>query len=445
MTVLYAEPLPGAVAKKPAADHVDRLTNRYFGHSAGELLVGGLRISEVAETFGTPSFVYDRGVIAEKLREIRSTLPDRFSVYYSMKANPNRYLLECFLAEGCGLEVASAGELRQALAAGCAPSRVLFAGPGKTEAELAAAIEAGIKEIHVEAIDEAITADRLAGAAGKTVDIALRINPVDSSGGAMRMGGKASPFGIDEEDLDVAITEISALQNVTISGVHLFMGTQILDAETLIGQYRRAVELAKQVAVRAGPLKTIDFGGGWGTPCFANETPLDLKQVAEGMQEIDDLLAADPGLANAEAIIEPGRFLINEAGLYMCRVLRVKQSRGKTFAIIDGGMHHHLAASGNLGQTIKRNYPIALIGKLNEPAANEIEIVGPLCTPLDTLGRNVSLPDIEAGDLIGIFMSGAYARTASPTGFLSHDTPAEILVDDGQAKLVSFRRQAHRG
>ena len=444
MTVLYAEPSTRNPAKTQTNDQIARLVDRYFRCEFGELHIGGLAASQLAEIHGTPLFVYDRQVIEQKLDEIRSTLTSRFSVYYSIKANPNPDLLAYFIAQGCGLEVASAGELRQALQAGCSPSRLLFAGPGKTDAELAAAIESGIQEIHVESIEEAIRIDRLAADRGKSVDVALRINPVDGAGGAMRMGGKASPFGIDEEELDQAIGEIGDLPHVHISGVHLFMGTQILDAETLIGQYRRAVDLAGRVAERAGPLKTIDFGGGWGTPCFVNETPLDLEQVRDGIREIDALLAGDPNLAGAQAIIEPGRFLVNEAGLYLCRVQRVKRSRGKTFAIIDGGMHHHLAASGNLGQAIKRNYPMALVEKMDHPATDEVEIVGPLCTPLDTLGRGVQLPDVRAGDLVGIFLSGAYARTASPLGFLSHDTPAEILVEDGMARVIRPRMAAER-
>ena len=257
----------------------------------------------------------------------------------------------------------------------------------------------------------------------------------------MRMGGTASPFGIDEEELDRVTEEIEALDNVKINGIHLFMGTQILDAHILIGQYQRAVSIAAKLAERVGALETIDFGGGWGTPYFAHETELDLDVVAQGMVSIDRALAANPLLADATAIIEPGRFLINEAGLYVTKVSRVKRSRGKTFAVLDGGMHHHLAASGNLGQTIKRNYPLAIINKLGRPKSEPVELVGPLCTPLDTIGRSVELPAVEPGDLVGVFLSGAYARASSPLGFLSHDTPAEVMVCDGEAQLIRRRGQ----
>jgi len=256
----------------------------------------------------------------------------------------------------------------------------------------------------------------------------------------MRMGGRASPFGIDEEDLDDVLNEVANLRHLRVAGVHLFMATQILDADVLIEQYRSALTISHEVASRIpGSLETIDFGGGWGTPYFAHESELDLEKVASGIAAVDKQMREDPLLAGAEGIIEPGRFLVNEAGLYLAKVTRVKTSRDKTFAITDGGMHHHLAASGNLGQTIKRNYPVAIVNKLGLLPKQKVNIVGPLCTPLDMLARQVKLPHIEAGDLFGVFQSGAYARTSSPHGFLSHNSPAEVMVMDGIARLIRRR------
>ena len=138
-------------------------------------------------------------------------------------------------------------------------------------------------------------------------------------------------------------------------------------------------------------------------------------------------------------VIEPGRFLVGESGIYVARIIDIKESRGKKFLILDGGMNHHLAASGNLGQTIKRNYPVALLEKLNSGPEEEVDVVGPLCTPLDTLGRNLKLPEASIGDLVGVFQSGAYARSASPLGFLSHDTPSEVWIDRGEHFLIRSR------
>ncbi len=412
----------------------------YFAVENHELLLGGVRASELIEKFGSPLFIYDEGVITRKLKEIRTILPARFELYYSIKANPNAAILKTFIRAGCGLEVASAGELHQAVSAGCAANQIIFAGPGKTETELAAALDVSIREIHVESIEEARCINQLARDRRMVAAVALRINPVDSAGGAMRMGGRASPFGIDEEDLDLVLDEMDDLQNLDLVGVHLYMGTQILDAEILIGQYRRAVSIAQAVANRIGqPLQTIDFGGGLGTPYFSHESPLDLDAVAQGFAEIDRCMQADRLLCETMAIVEPGRFLVNEAGVYISKVTRIKKSRGKSFAVVDGGMHHHLAASGNLGQAIKRNYPLAIVDKMGLPPVAEFDVVGPLCTPLDTLGRGVRLPEVAAGDLIGVFLSGAYARTSSPLGFLSHESPAEVMVSDGQPRLIRRR------
>jgi diaminopimelate decarboxylase len=428
-----------ARSDRSTVDTAQRTIRQYFDIEGERLLIGGVCAKDLAARFGTPLFAYDAAVVRRKVAEVRSTLSGRFSIFYSIKANPAAALLKLLISEGCGLEVASGGELMQALAAGCPPEMILFAGPGKSETELAAAIDARILEIHAESLDELEQINRLASNRGHEVSVALRVNPVDAAGGAMRMSGKPSQFGIDEECLDEAIDLTERLQNVRVSGVHIFMGTQILDAAILDEQYRRAVVIARRVAERTGPLRRVDFGGGWGTPYFAHENPLDLAAVADVIVSIDRLLAAEPLLSKAAAIIEPGRFLVNEAGVYLTEVIRIKESRGKRFAIVDGGMHHHLAASGNLGQTIKRNYPIAVVNRVGAAPAGSTEIVGPLCTPLDTVGRNVALPALRNGDILGILLSGAYARSASPQGFLSHPSPPEVLVENGIASEIRAR------
>jgi len=428
-------------SKRPQLNHAARLTEKHFGICEHQLCIGDISIEELTNQFGTPLFIYHQDTITNTIRDLQSRLPDRFQLYYSIKANPNAAILRTILAEGCGLEIASNGELQQALSAGCKPEQILFAGPGKTETELSAALDAEIGEIHVESIEEARWINQLAGQKKSVESISLRVNPVDTAGGAMQMGGKPSPFGIDEEILEAVVAEIQQQENTKITGVHLYMGTQILDAEILLAQYHRGISIANAVAQQiAAPLTTLDFGGGLGTPYFAHETELDLDAFQLGLIEIDEAMDSSPWLTNTKAIIEPGRFLVNEAGIYVSRVTRVKHSRGKTYAVIDGGMHHHLAASGNLGQTIKRNYPLAVLNKIDEPhTADLVEIVGPLCTPLDTLGRSISLPPIEAGDLVGVFQSGAYARAASPLGFLSHPTPAEVMVSENDAHLIRRR------
>ena len=416
------------------------LVDKNFGTSGGELLVGGLPVSGLAEEYGTPLFVYDLGIPERKLAELRAVLPDRLQIYYSVKANPNRALLKTFLAQGCGLEIASGGELAQALAAGCEPENVLFAGPGKSEAETRAFLAAGGGELHVESQYEAVRLGALADELAVDVRAAVRINPTaDAQGGAMRMGGKPGPFGVDEESMGEVIEALESAPRVHLTGVHIFAGTQILDAEVLGSQYRKCLELARTVSKATGrPIETVDFGGGLGIPYFKNEAELDVARYGEVVTEL--LEEAEPSIfETTRFLIEPGRYLVGDCGVYVARVLDVKTSRGKRFVVIDGGMHHHLAASGNLGQVIKKNFPIVAASRMNAESASPAEVVGPLCTPLDTLGRGLDLPELEPGDLVAVLQSGGYARAASPLGFLSHPTPPEVVVGHGAARLARRR------
>jgi len=412
-----------------------------FSASNGELQIGGVPVSQLAEEFGTPLFVYDESVIQRKWDALRSTFPPRFEIYYSVKANPNLNILAFFLAQGAGLEIASAGELYQTKEAGCAPDRLLFAGPGKTPAELHLALREGIGEIHAESILELERIAEIAAELHRRAPVAIRVNPeANAQGGAMRMGGKPAPFGVDEEMLDAALDFALSQPSIEFRGIHIFAGTQILDGEVLLAQYRKGVQIAKRVAERLRqPLHSLDFGGGLGVPYFPHENPLDLAVLGAGVAELESEIAADPDFSGTRLVIEPGRYLIAEAGVYLTRVLDVKMSRGRKFVILDGGMNHHLAASGNLGQTIKRNFPIAVVTKWGSPDEDVVEIVGPLCTPLDTLGRAVAVPRVDVGDLIAIFQSGAYARTASPLAFLSHPTPPEVMANHGKARLIRKR------
>ncbi len=414
----------------------------YWKSSAdGELLIGDLSVSSLADRHGTPLFIYDRAVIEQKLSALRMALPSRFAISYSVKANPNPAFLAFFLEKGCGLEIASSGEFHQARAAGCAAGNMLFAGPGKTEAELELVIAAGIGEIHAESELEIERISAISRKLGVRTRIALRVNPdEESQGGAMRMGGKPSPFGVDQEQMDPLLQRIAGDPQLEFCGIHVFIGTQILDHDLLLIQYKKGIEIARYATAVAGsPIKTLDFGGGLGIPYFAGDSQLDLLHLGEGLRNLFNGIEAEDCFAETKFVMEPGRFLVGEAGVYVARVNDIKISRGKKYLILDGGMNHHLAASGNLGQVIKRNFPIAVLNKLHASPEDEVDIVGPLCTPLDTLGRSVQLPRTQVGDLVGIFQSGAYARTASPLGFLSHPTSPEVWVEGDRDVVIRSR------
>jgi len=409
-----------------------------------EAAVGGVRVSELAACYGTPQFVYDCATIRAKYDMLRASLPAEFSICYSMKANPAQAIVKLLLEKGARIEIASAGEFCQALTAGCPAERIIFAGPGKTEAELELVLTHGVGEIHVESEREAGRISAIATARGVTARIALRVNPAgDAEGGAMRMGGRPSPFGVDEERVPAALAFIRGLPGLEFRGLHLFAGTQILSASTLLAQYRAGMRIARELAAAiGGPLATIDFGCGLGIPYFPQDTPLDMDEVRSGIAALMDEVRPDPLFCGTRLYVEPGRFLVGEAGIYLTRINDIKVSRGKKYLIVDGGMNHHLAASGNLGQAIKRNFPVVILNRLHAPAEEVVDIVGPLCTPLDILARGISVPVAEVGDLVGVLQSGAYARSASPLGFLSHATPPEVWVDGGAHRLIRRRGDA---
>jgi len=409
-----------------------------------ELFIRDMSVCAVVDQHGTPLFVYDAAVLDHKWNLLRNTFPPEFSICYSVKANPNPAIVCRFLAKGSGLEIASSGELYVALTSGCPADKILFAGPGKSEADLEYALSVGIGEIHAESLVEIERISALSRRSGSRARVAVRVNPSEEAlGGAMRMGGKPVPFGIDEDKVDAAIDRIVDDHALEFRGVHLFTGTQILDHTVLVRQYRKGIEIASRVAGAVGrPLHTLDFGGGLGIPYFSGEKELDMNALRTELIPLVDGARGNPGLSTTQFVVEPGRYLVGDAGIYIARVTDVKLSRGKKYLILDGGMNHHLAASGNLGQVIKRNFPIAILNKMDVEPSEKVDVVGPLCTPLDVLARDIDLPAAEVGDLIGVFQSGAYARSASPLGFLSHPAPPEVLVRDGQAQLIR-RRGSH--
>jgi diaminopimelate decarboxylase len=420
---------------------VDSILARYFASSKGELLIGGVPVGKLADRYGTPLFIYDAGVLERKWEMLRRVYPAPFTVSYSVKANPNPSIVKYFVDQGGGLEIASGGEFKIALQVGCPAERILFAGPGKSEAELEFVLAHRIGEIHAESLLEIERLGAISRRLGVKANVAVRVNPsAEAQGGAMLMGGRPAPFGVDEENLDAVVDRIMAERSLVFSGVHLFTGTQILDYTVLARQHRKALEIAQRVAGRIQrPLATVDFGGGLGVPYFADETELDMEKLRDAMADLMGEIQGDPLFEGTRFVLEPGRYLVAEAGIYVARVNDLKISRGKKFLIVDGGMNHHLAASGNLGQVIKRNFPLVLLNRLGEEPTETVDVVGPLCTPLDTLGREVRLPAARVGDLLGILQSGAYARTASPLGFLSHPSPAEVLVHNGHSSLIRRR------
>jgi diaminopimelate decarboxylase len=391
----------------------------------GELLVGGRKLSRIVASVGaTPCYLYDRAKIAATVRALRARLDAAIRLHYAIKANPMPAVVGQLATLTDGLDVASLGEMRVALDAGVTPANIGFAGPGKTDHELACAHAAGVV-INVESFREIAVLGRLSAVQGHAARVALRVNLAFALHAAgMRMSGGPRPFGIDAEQVDEAMQSIAA-HGLAFEGFHLFAGSQCLRAEAIIEAQCRSYDCALGWAARApAPVRRITLGGGFGIPYAARDRRLDVGKVCDNLNRLAQRACAD--LPGAELTIELGRYLVGEAGLFVTRVIDRKVSRGRTYLIVDGGLNHHLAATGNLGQVVRRNYPVAVNGA--PECCEMVDIVGPLCTPLDMLAEQVDLGRAKIGDLIVIFQSGAYGRTASPSRFLGHPEALEALI-----------------
>jgi diaminopimelate decarboxylase len=399
----------------------------FFGVCDDCLMIAGHSIVDVAAQAGrTPFYVYARQYMSERVQHLRRVLPQGIQLHYAVKANPMPAVVHYIAGQVDGLDVASAGEMRVALDAGVDPARISFAGPGKTLAELQQAVGARIV-LNIESELELTRLAEIARRTGTKPQIAVRVNPdfeLKTSG--MKMGGGPKQFGVDAERVPHLLAQISRLP-LEFVGFHIFSGSQNLRAEAIVEAQCKSVELAARLARAApAPVKTLNIGGGFGIPYFPGERPLDLGLIGENMRDI--LSSVRQTMPEAQVVVELGRYLVGEAGVYVCRVLDRKLSRGHVFLVTDGGLHHHLAASGNFGQVIRKNYPV-LVGNKVRGAAREIaSVVGPLCTPLDLLADKMDLARAEEGDLIVVLQSGAYGRSSSPLGFLGHPEPAEILL-----------------
>jgi diaminopimelate decarboxylase len=373
----------------------------------------------------TPAYVYDFHIVEARIARLRVALPARVAVHYAIKANPMPALLKAIAPLVDGLDVASAGEMDRALDV-MAANAISFAGPGKRDAEIELAIRAGVT-LNVESESEGQRALAIGGMLGMRPKLAVRVNPdFELRGSGMKMGGRASPFGVEAQHVAGLVKRL-IIGGAEWRGLHIFAGSQSLDTQAVIEAQAATVALAARIAEeahRAPPL--VNLGGGFGIPYFPGDVALDVEAIGAALAgELDQL--------DTQYAIELGRWLVGEAGVYLARVIDRKVSQGETFLIVDGGLNHHLAATGNFGTVVRRNYPVAVAHRMQDPAEETVTIVGPLCTPLDRLADRVALPTAAVGDVIAIFASGAYGATASPSAFLGHPPVREVLIGANHA------------
>jgi diaminopimelate decarboxylase len=392
-----------------------------------ELTLGGFSVRALADRIGrTPFYAYERRALSERIAALRRLLPAGVKLHYAMKANPMPALVAHVARQVDGLDVASSGELDIALGAGADPADISFAGPAKAESELAAAVAAGIL-VNVESFREIRLLAAIARRLGRPARVAVRVNPdFELKASGMKMGGGPKQFGIDAEQVPDALAEIGSC-DLDFEGFHIFSGSQNLRPEAICEAQAKAFDLAVRLAAHApAPVRVINVGGGFGIPYFPGEQRLDLQPI--GAQLASLVERAREALPDTHFVVELGRYLVGEAGVYVCRIIDRKISRGQVFLVTDGGLHHHLAASGNFGQVLRKNYPVVIANRVHGGPREIASVVGPLCTPLDLLADRMELACAGEGDLVAVLQSGAYGLTASPTRFLSHPAPAEILV-----------------
>ena len=392
----------------------------------------------VVEQHGTPCYLYLLDDIAARIELVRRVFDDRLEISYAVKANPNARLLAWLRGRVPMLDVSSDGELRRAVAAGWDAGQVSFTGPAKRINELRTGVERGVGEFVVESVDEAHQLDELAGAAGSQQDVVIRVAPIDVPRGfGVSMAGKPTRFGVDEEGLDAAIEEIASLENLSLTGLHCYAGTQCLDADSLVENFANIAKIFSAASVAHGltPSKLV-FGSGIGIPYYEKDVAVDLEAIGARVNPLLDELRSEARLADTRFVLETGRYIVGEAGIYLTRVLRIKASRGLQIALCDGGMNHHLAAAGHFGTVIPRNYRMfKAVATEVDAGEQEYEVVGPLCTSIDSFGRGVSFAGLAPGDVIGIHCSGAYGLTASPVDFISHPPAIEVIAETRAGEL----------
>lgn len=393
----------------------------------GQLIIGGMPLGQLAARVGqTPFYAYDRGLLRARVAQLRAALPNNIKLHFAMKANPMPAVVGLMASLVDGIDVASAGELKVALDAGADPHEISFAGPGKREAELRQAVAAGVL-LNIESFREVDLLAEISSELGLPARVAVRVNPdFELKGSGMKMGGGPKQFGVDAELVPDLLERIGE-QGLAFEGFHLFAGSQNLKAESICEAQQKSYELALRLSHHApSPVRFLNLGGGFGIPYFPGERQLDLAPIGDNLDQLAKRAKQD--FPEASLVIELGRYLVGEAGIYVAKVLDRKVSRGQVYLVVDGGLNHHLSASGNFGQVIRKNYPVAIGNKIGSTTQENTSVVGPLCTPLDTLADKMMLAVAGPGDLVVVFQSGAYGASASPQRFLGHADVTEVLV-----------------
>ncbi len=400
---------------------------RPFVYSDGELSVGPLRLADIAAEVGTPAYVYSADAIEAAYREFEAALaPAR--ICYAVKANGNLALLRLLGGLGAGADVVSEGELRRALAAGIGPGRIVFSGVGKTEAEIEAAVGLGILQINIESAPELESVHRVASRLGRTVSIAIRVNPDVEAGtlDQISTGRKTDKFGVDWAEAPALFREAAALPGLSIDGVAVHIGSQLLGLEPYRAAFRRVAELARALRAEGLAIRRLDLGGGLGIR-YRDETPPPLEDYAR-------IVAAETAGLDCEIVVEPGRRLVGPAGILLARVVAIKETPGRRFVIVDAGMNDLVRPMmyGAWHEILPLR--AAPEGAERRPA----DVVGPVCESTDRFAEQRLLPPLAAGDLLGFCDAGAYGAVMAST-YNGRPLAPEVLARGDRFDVVRAR------
>ncbi len=411
----------------------------YFNTTASRLSIGGIDFEKILNEFHSPLYVYDADIIRKKFETLRSAMPAHVDIFYAVKSNPNLAVLKFISELGAGFDVASIGELAALQKLQIPGSKIVFTGPGKSDEEIEHAIGYGIYSFNCESENEIHRLDSAAGKVDGKIRIGMRINTEYAIQETTPIigGSQAKKFGIDEHKVLGVLERIKSLRHIYVAGIHVFNATQVLDYREIAANTKNILELAAHISEKAGlRLEYIDVGGGLGIPYAADEKELDIQALGEEFLNCHHEFSKQKRLPDIRWILEPGRYVSGECGVFLTKVVDVKESRGIHFVITDAGINQFLRPA-----LIGQNHPVCVANKLNVPPVKIYRIEGPLCTSLDCLARDVHLPEVEPGDTIGFFNAGAYGFTESMPFFLSHPVPAEVMVKDKKAFLIRKRME----
>jgi len=407
-----------------------------FENKDGILMIGNVSVLTLVKEYGTPLYVYDLEIIRKKYEALRRSVPEKIKIFYAIKANPNPNVCSFIRSLGAGAEIASSGELYIALKSGFQGKHIVYNGPGKTDEDIQYAIKSGVRTINIESLDELYRIDAIAKNEDRPIKVCVRINPIQGiTQVKMQTGGGSQKLGIDEEQIETVIKTALKMKWVKLQGIHVYVGSQILDHNVLLESIENTLNIACRTAQDLGfPIQCINFGGGLGVPYNESEPEFDVENFGKGLTQLINQASQAYDLSDTCFVLEPGRFLVSEAGIFLTKVISVKESRGQKYAILDGGINHAF-----LPIRMNRTYPTAIANKMNLSDKNPITLGGPLCTSMDVFTTEVDLPEAEINDIISIFNSGAYGFSASLLYFLSAPMPAEVIVQNGQ-HFVARRR-----